>query len=376
MMGHHLFRAPLAVLLAVVGVGAHATTVSSPAPSPLLKLSARQLAGQRVIYSYRGLTPPPSLIARIRAGEAAGVIFFTSNIASAAQLRGVVGQLQRAAAAGPVRAPLLMMLDQEGGLVRRLPGAPASSEQQIGASPRAVTDAGRAGATAATNLRGAGINVNLAPVLDVARARNGLMGQYGRSYGSRPGSVAQLGAAFITAQQKLSVAATAKHFPGLGAAGATQDTDTVPVTLGVPLASLRAVDEVPYRPAIAAGVRLVMVSWATYPALDRRRPAGLSATVVGGELRRRLGFTGVTVTDALEAGALRNFGGTASRATLAAGAGMDLLLCASGDVSQGTGATNALATALGQGRLGGSAFFAAVRRVIALRSSVAGARDR
>ena len=97
-------------------------------------LSAQQLAGQRVIFSYAGLTPPPALLAKIRAGEAAGVIFFKGNISSDAQIKAVISQLQHAAAQSPVKEPLLMMTDQEGGQVRRLPGAPVLSEKQIGES--------------------------------------------------------------------------------------------------------------------------------------------------------------------------------------------------------------------------------------------------
>jgi beta-N-acetylhexosaminidase len=334
------------------------------------RLSPAQLAGQRVIYSYRGLVPPQSLLAAIRAGDAAGVIFYGANIASASQIAEVIAQLERAAARSPIKEPLLLMTDQEGGLVRRLPGAPALSEAQIGASAHAAAAAQQAGRAAALDLRSVGMNMNLAPVLDVARSRGGLIGQYGRSYGGVASAVARLGADFIRAQQGQGVAATAKHFPGLGAAAAWQDTDLVPVTLSVPLASLRTVDETPYVSAIAARVRLVMVSWATYPALDARRPAGLSSVVVQGELRHRLGFKGVTITDALEAGALRAFGATANRAVLAAGAGMDLLLCAEQNVAQGTNAENALAAGLRSGRLGRAAFTASVARVLALRAGV------
>ena len=98
--------------------------------------------------------------------------------------------------------------------------------------------------------------------------------------------------AFITAQQQTGVAATAKHFPGLGSATRSQNTDTGPITLTVSLSGLRGKDEVPYPAAIAAGVKLVMVSWAIYPALDATYPAGLSTAWVQGELRGRLGFGG------------------------------------------------------------------------------------
>jgi beta-N-acetylhexosaminidase len=138
----------------------------------------------------------------------------------------------------------------------------------------------------------------------------------------------------------------------------------------VGLSTLRGRDEVPYPAAIAAGVKLVMLSWAVYPALDANRPAGLSPAVVGSELRGRLKFGGVTISDALEAGALKAFGTTAQRAVLAAQAGVDLILCSARDVSQGEAAGVALADALAAGGLDRAAFQAAVDRVAALRAGL------
>lgn len=310
------------------------------------------------------------MIAKIKAGEAAGVIFFRENIGSAAQIRAVIDRLQHAAAASPLRVPLLMMTDQEGGLVRRLPGAPLLSETQIAARPHPLRAARAAGHRAALGLRAVGMNVNLAPVLAVYRSSNGFIERDERSYSRNPRTVAQLGAGFIAAQQRAGVAATAKHFPGLGTAGATQNTDERPVTLDAPLATLRSIDELPYRSAIAAGVKLVMLSWAEYPALDPKRPAGLSSRIIRGELRRRLHFEGVTITDALEAGALRPFGTISNRALLAARAGMDLLLCSAGNVSEGAAAVGALAHGLATGKLNSHAFIESAARVIALRTSL------
>jgi beta-N-acetylhexosaminidase len=143
------------------------------------------------------------------------------------------------------------------------------------------------------------------------------------------------------------------------------------VTLNVPLATLRSVDELPYGAAIASGVKLIMVSWAVYPALDPSRPAGLSPVVVGGELRARLGFKGVTITDALEAGALNAYGSYQNRAQLAAAAGMDLILCSVQDVTEGEQAAAGLQAGYQDGTLGKSAFTAALQRVVALRTSLA-----
>ncbi len=138
----------------------------------------------------------------------------------------------------------------------------------------------------------------------------------------------------------------------------------------MPLPQLRSLDEAPYPAAIAAGVKLVMASWAVYPALDATFPAGLSRTVIQSELRGRLGFKGVTITDAVEAGALTSFGIHGRRAVLAAAAGMDLLLCAAQDVSQGQSVTQALASALDGGQLHAGDFTAAVQRVTALRNAL------
>ncbi len=371
-----------AVTALLVFAPAAATTAAAPQrpatpkPAATQSLTTQQLAGQRVIYSYTGLTPPTDLLQRIEAGEAAGVIFFGDNISNLTQISSVIQTLDAANAQSPVKEPLLLMTDQEGGEVRRLPGGPDQSEKQIGESSDPSTAAAAAGTDAGQLLASVGMNVNLAPVLDVFRTAGDFDDQYQRSYSSDPNVAASAGSAFVTAQQQTGVAATVKHFPGLGAATASEDTDAEPVTLNVSLSDLRSIDELPYPAAIAAGVKLVMVSWAVYPALDPNYPAGLSSIVVQQELRGRLGFQGVTVTDALEAGALENFGTEAQRGVAAAGAGMDLLLCASGQTSQGDDVANGLVTALGNGQLNSANFNAAVARISALRESVYSGADR
>jgi beta-N-acetylhexosaminidase len=365
----------VATVTAAATISASTAAVRVPDASfaaAIPRLSVAQLAGQRVIYSYSGLNPPAALLSLIRHGDAVGVIFFGDNISSRAQISAVIRTLEAADASpsNPVRTPLLLMTDQEGGEVRRLPGAPLLSEKQIGASAHPAHQAAAAGTGAGQNLRGVGVNVNLAPVLDVFRTPGDFDDQFGRSYSMNPTVVSRLGADFITAQQHVGVAATAKHFPGLGAAAASQNTDAEPVTLNLPAATIRGDDELPYRAAIAAGVKLVMVSWAVYPALGSKRPAGLSGLAVGGELRTRLGFKGVTITDALEAGALRAFGTTQNRAWLAAGAGMDLILCAAGSPSQGQAALGGLEHGYLNGTLNHAAFQAAVARILALRASL------
>ncbi|MGH2914839.1 MAG: glycoside hydrolase family 3 N-terminal domain-containing protein [Solirubrobacteraceae bacterium] len=336
------------------------------------RLSIQQLAGQRVIYAYSGSRPPASLLSAIRAGEAGGVILFGDNISSREQIRSVIGHLQHLSLASPIHDRLLVMIDQEGGEVRRLPGAPTLSERQIGRSRHAAALASAAGAAAGRNLRGVGINVNLTPVLDVYRSAGDFIDRYQRSYSRSALAVGTLGSAFVAAQQRTGVAATAKHFPGLGSAAVGQDTDLLPVTLRVSLARLRATDEAPYASAIVAGVKLVMSSWAVYPALDPRLPAGLSQSVIGGELRGRLGYRGVTITDAIGAGALRSFGSVGRRAVLAARAGADLILCTSATDANtpaaGIAVRRSLASAIARGQLSATATRAAVTRVLTLRA--------
>jgi beta-N-acetylhexosaminidase len=361
-----------------VGLRPGATSPSAAglltAEETLPKLTTTQLAGQRVIYSYTGLTPPARLLSLIRAGDVAGVIFFSNNVSSPAQISSVAQELQQAAMSrsDPVHLPLLLMTDQEGGLVRRLSWAgPYLSEKQVGASANPSKAATRAGNQAGSGLHAVGLNVNLAPVLDVYRQAGNFIDQFGRSFSNNAGEVAKLGTLYVKAEQAHGVAGTVKHFPGLGAAATNEDTDLRPVTLHLSLSAIRNIDERPYKPAIAANVKLVMVSWAVYPALDARYPAGLSSTIVQGELRNRLGFGGVTITDALEAGALVSFGSIARRATLAARAGMDLLLCAAGSASEGESAMNSMAYDYTHGSLNKIAFKAAVERVLALRASLA-----
>ncbi|HUC26084.1 MAG TPA: glycoside hydrolase family 3 N-terminal domain-containing protein [Streptosporangiaceae bacterium] len=359
----------------LIGAAALPAQVNTVELNTAAGLSRAQLAGQRVIYGYPGLTPPARLLQLIRHGEVGGVIFFSGNYANRSQFRKAVRRLEaaNASATNPARAyPLLLMTDQEGGEVRRLPGAPVQSEKQIGAIrplSAAETAAGKAGSGAAANLRSYGLNVDLAPVLDVYRRAGDFDDQYQRSYSTRASVVSALGAKFVAAMQKGNVAATVKHFPGLGAATKNQDTDVAPVTINVSAATLKSRDEYPYKAAIAAGVKLVMVSWAVYPHLGSKRPAGLSSVIVQGQLRKRLGYQGVTITDAIGAGALRAYGSTANRTRLAAAAGMDLIL-ASDSVAQGVQSLDGLDNAYKTGALNRAAFRAVVAQILALRQGL------
>ncbi len=261
-----------------LSAAAAARTSARAARTARASLTLQQAVGQRVIGSLPGTTVPPELAAKIRRGELGGVILFARNVASRAQLKALTDRLQAERRRGP-RAlrdlPLLVMIDQEGGLVKRLPGAPQLSPVQVAARNSADL-ARRTGVATASNLTGVGVNVNLAPVLDLGLPGSSVL-ELGRTYGSTPAQVSRLGVAFASGLRAGGVLATAKHFPGLGRGG--HDEDLKLNRIDVPLATLRATDEVPFRAAASAGVPLTMVSTGVYPALDSR-PAMFSPRIV------------------------------------------------------------------------------------------------
>lgn len=338
------------------------------------------LAGQHVIYSYpTSSQPPEELLDLTRAGLVGGVILFGVNVD--ANTTAAMRALKDAYAASPAPALLrkrtgrdarfIVTTDQEGGVVRRIKtGEPKLSAKQIGADPDPAAAGRAAGAGAAATLKEYQNNANLAPVLDVFREPGDFTDYYQRSFGNTSARVVAAAVPFITAQQAAGVGATAKHFPGLGAASHDANTDETPVTLTQPLSELRAVDMAPYAAAIAAGIDMVMAAWAIYPALDAANPAGLSSRWIKGELRGRLGFKGVTITDAMEAGAISGFGDAATTAKLAAKAGMDILLASGRNVTQGDVIRKALVQGLKSGDLDTKEFDAATQRIAELRSRI------
>lgn len=298
------------------------------------------------------------------AGEIGGVIYFDDNIRSRAQLARMSAAIQAAPRPDPLNAPVIVSIDQEGGQVKRLPGAPSASGEEMGR--RGASFSRSEGARTAASLKGVGVNVDLAPVLDVARP-GGFIADQDRAFGAKPGRVAAAGVAFAAGLQSGGVAAAAKHFPGLGSTD--DNTDLRPARIPLSAGVLRRVDERPYEAFDAAGGKLVMVSSARYPALrDPRLPASQSKAIVRKELRGRLGYDGVTITDSLETPAATAGGSDAQVALRAAAAGMDLLLYVHCDA--GVRAARALRGGLASGRLDRAAFEESVDRVLALRAGL------
>jgi len=351
----------LGALLTAMSLAAGAAPAGDVVAPPAPALTLRQAVGQHVVFAYDGLRPPRGLRRRIARGEVAGVILFARNVRSSRQVRAAMRGLQAIRRPPGLRAPLIVMADQEGGPVRRIPGAPERAAADVRTVARARAD----GRVAARTLRGAGVNLDLAPVADVARPGAALERER-RTYGRSEDRVSRLAVAFAGGLRDGGVLAAAKHFPGFGAA--TVNTDAAPARIGMPLATLRGVDERPFAHLVAAGVQAVMLGTAVYPALDAL-PAALSQRWIEGELRGRLGFGGVTISDDLATPAVARFGSPARRAVLAVRAGIDLPLVVS-SYSAGARVADGLLDAARDGTLDADALHAAALRVLALREQL------
>lgn len=312
-------------------------TRSATAGAGKAHLPLRQALGQMIVARFHGTEPPAAFLQRIEAGEIGGVILFADNLTgseAATELR--IERLRRAASAGG-NPPPLVMVDQEGGEVRRLDGPPS-------AAPARMTgrrDAREQGEATAALLRRLGIDVDLAPVADVGH-QGSFLGP--RAFGSTPEEVALRACAFADGLRHGGVIATLKHFPGLGFARVS--TDTSPVTITAPGAKIRA-GYAPYQTCVAAPLTLVMVSSAVYPHLTGSRPAVISPGTYARELAAAGARGAVTISDALETPALESQPRPARDAVTA---GLDLLLYAESEATSAA-AYAQLLTDLERGRI-------------------------
>jgi beta-N-acetylhexosaminidase len=262
------------------------------------------------------LVGPPSkrFLTRVRHGKMGGVVLLGNGWLTRKTAATVAAELQQAACTRG--EPLLIAVDQEGGIVRRLAWAPPTEapSEMSGASV-----AHAQAAAAAEALHSVGIDVDFAPVVDTPGSARSFLGS--RAFSRSRSWNASMARAFVGGLQTNGIAATAKHFPGLGLASGNTDHGRIVIRAA---AWKLHQGLLPFRGAVGAGVKLVMLSTAVYPKLDgSKRPAAFSSTIVNGLLRKRLGFKGVTVTDSLTAPAAVRIPHTATRAMLA---GSDLLI--------------------------------------------------
>lgn len=319
--------------------------------------AARRAAGRLCFVDFAGTAPTARIEHLIAESHIAGVVLFSKNIASPAQVAGLAAALQ-AVARETGAPPPVVAIDHEGGSVTRFPtgaaGAtsaaptPLPGAMALGAAGDPVL-AAAAGRVAGRELRAMGIHLNFAPVLDVnTRPGNPIIGT--RAFGDRPGLVALMGAAYIRGIQDTGVGATAKHFPGHGDA-------SVDSHLGLPRVEhgarrLEDVDLAPFAVAARMGVAAVMTAHMVYPALDPAGvPATISAPVLTGILRERWGYRGLVCTDSLSMRAIADHHGAGEAAVAAIAAGCDVALALGPDGLQDE-VLDRLARALEGGAIG------------------------
>jgi len=260
----------------------------------------------------------------IHEGHVGGIILFSRNIEDPLQLAALCRDLQ-AAASQRQDSPLFLAVDQEGGRVARLkePFRSFPGNAAIGMDEEPVKKAIEFATVTSREMGMVGLNMNLAPVVDVQR---GEIEKHlaGRSFGEDPEVVGFLGRIVVKHLQKNGIMAVAKHFPGLGRADV--DPHFHLPKINVDLEELEKINFPPFAAAIEEDVCGIMTSHAVYPALDPERPATLSSMVLTEVLRERMSFKGLTITDDLEMGAIAGEWSVAQGALEAFQAGADMLL--------------------------------------------------
>lgn len=293
----------------------------------LAAMSVPEKIGQTLLIFFEGPDLSPELAAMIATHHVGGLLLYDSagNVRDMAQVARLTAAAQTLALAGPRRLGLFMAVDQEGGPVARLRRGFAATPPNMALGATGSEDAAALAArVTARQLKALGINMNLAPVVDVnSNPANPIIGV--RAYGEDPRLVARFGAAAVRAYHEEGVIACAKHFPGHGDTG--YDSHVRLPTVPHSLERLRAVELVPFAAAIGAGVPAVMTAHVEVPALEPEPglPATMSARVLGGLLRGELGFGGLVVSDSLGMGAIDARYGPGEAAVRALLAGADVL---------------------------------------------------
>ena len=341
------------------------TTPGPDAVTAAAQPSVARLIGQKLVVAMDGATPSASLLGRIRRGEVGGVILFGRNVTTAAALLALTGQLRAAAAAGG-QPHFLIAVDQEGGPIKRIPWAPPTlSPPQMGASGLASVAKAQGTSTGAA-LKTLGIDVDFAPVADVPVSTASFMYRGHRTFSFNAAKTAVLANEFAIGLAASGVAATMKHFPGIGYA--TRDTDGYVVRITATKAAL-APGLRPYRTAIVHHIPLIMLSNATYPAYDSVNAAGWSRAISVTLLRHVLGFTGVTITDSLDGTAHARGIPAGTLAVRAALAGTDMILTTGSEASTRAVYAKLLAAAT-SGAIPRATLLASYDRILALKAGL------
>jgi len=329
-------------------------------------MTLEEQIGQTLVVGFAGTTVSPEVAELIRDGHVGGIILFARNVRDAEQLRDLTGELQSVARAAGHRHPLLMTIDEENGVVRRL-GAGTTvfpGNMALGATGSQELTREVARATG-RELRALGVTMNLAPVVDVNNnPANPVIGV--RSFGEDPAEVGRLGAAAVRGYREAGMLTALKHFPGHG--DTAVDSHLALPTIDYDVERLERVELLPFRAGIEAGAEGVTVAHIAFP---RLAPDGLPGTVapaiVRGLLRERLGFEGVILSDCMEMDAVARTIGVERAAVLALRAGIDLVFISHRHDRQWAG-VRAIRAAVTEGALESETVRRAAERVARLKA--------
>jgi len=280
--------------------------------------------GQLFMAGLPGTALDDSTLRLIEEFRVNNFIYFKRNVESPEQLKKLSEDIHKACTENNLEPPLIA-IDQEGGSVARLgpPFTQFPDARVLAQSENPESRLSDYARVCASELKGIGVNYNLAPVLDVCEAgREYFMEK--RSLGGDPGEVGRLGTHVIREMQANGIAACAKHFPGLGEA--VVDPHFKLPYVAKSESDLRSQDIIPFQDAVAAGVASIMTSHTIYQSLDPENPATLSKIILTELLRSELAYDGVVITDDLEMGAIEKEGDLGLAALQAFKAGADLLL--------------------------------------------------
>lgn len=323
--------------------------------------SSRDKIGQLFMLGFMGTAVTPELADFITTYKPGGLILFRRNLDSVAQIVQLTNDLQQLSP----HSPLLISIDQEGGRVSRLPAGftifpPCALLGACGSYDLAYA----AAAVTAAELRAVGINMNMAPVLDVhTNQANPIIGD--RAFGSDPLLVSRLGEATVKGLQDNHVVACGKHFPGHGDTSVDSHKELPLVT-----ASRERLEEVelpPFRHACQQGLASLMTAHVLYPSLDSQYPATLSPSVLTDVLRQQMRFDGLVFTDDMEMQAIMDHYGIGEASVLAFQAGADVLLICK-EQSRQVAAMDAFAQAVEDGTIPPARIEASLRRVALVKT--------
>ena len=287
-----------------------------------MELTVKQMLGQKLIFGFHGTELSGEFKELIRRYQIGNVILFARNIKSTDQLRRLCGQIQ-SFILEVTGFPAFIVIDQEGGIVSRLPSDAVTVPGAMALSATGDPDSARLAAEITIRqLRSLGVNFNMAPVLDVnTNPANPVIGV--RSLGDDPQRAALFGEAAVRAYENTGIFCCGKHFPGHG------DT-SVDSHLGLPredktLEQLEEAELIPFRRCIEAGIPAIMTSHILFPSIEKENlPCTMSRTIITDILKGRLGFRGLVFSDCMEMEAIRKFYGTAKGTVAAFQAGVDL----------------------------------------------------